>query len=441
MDTPTDASWEERALEMRNEARQASRHLRKTLEPPAKLSRTATPCLRAGVARRDITPSEPMHLDGYWSDRLSTEVHDPLSVRAIVFDDGRTRVAFVVADLIAYYNQWVVKARLMQDAVPPGNVVICTTHNHSAPCVLGMFGPPGCVRMDYVDDVASAMAEAIKEAAGNLRPVRVGFGESQLPVEEGEIPDFARNWHNPGVVDPTMLVMRVLDAGSGAPVATLVNLGNHPDVLGEYSTVISADFLGYVYETVSNELGGETLVFERGLGGVEPIPQGIDDLAEAETHMKRVSDVACAAILEAADSLEWADPGRLTYRVTPCEFPLTSGEALKAYASGLIPIETESAVQTNEMVLFEIGPAQFLTVPGEPHPEVVFKLADMMRGRYRFVIAMAQDEVGYVVPKEIFNPAGIQELLSTGKDNELVVLSAARRLLGVDGFVEPDCLA
>jgi len=88
----------------------------------------------------------------------------------------------------------------------------------------------------------------------------------------------------------------------------------------------------------------------------------------------------------------------------------------------------------------EIGPARFLSVPGEPHPEVIAKLSEMLGCPYDFILSLAQDEVGYIVAGELFNPAGIQELLSSGKDNERVVLAAAARLLGVDGYIQPDCL-
>jgi len=97
-------------------------------------------------------------------------------------------------------------------------------------------------------------------------------------------------------------------------------------------------------------------------------------------------------------------------------------------------------VQRTEMALLELGPARFLSVPGEPHPEVLAKLSDMLGCPYDFVLAMAQDEVGYIVAGELFNPAGIQELLSAGRDNERVVLAAASRLLGVDGYRQPTCL-
>lgn len=439
MSETSETSWEEKADAIRQAAREARKALKHDLHEPAVVPRERA-LLRVGTAEIDITPSKPHYLDGYWNHRLTTRVRDPLKARAIVIDDGRTRVAIVVADLIAYFHQWVVRARALQNAVPHENVIICTTHTHASPCVLGMFGPPGSVDEKYIEWAGAKMAEAIELAAGNLRPARAGFGQAAMPVADGEIPGFARNWHNPGVIDPDVLIAHWADAESGKPIATLLNFGNHPDVLGDHTTDVSADYLSFVYSEIERRVGGSVLAIQRGLGGVEPIPQGVNDMAEAERAMKSIAGVAIEAAMHAYENLKWQEEPRLTLRRFACRFPVTSPEVLKAHGMGLMSVSPDGGVQNNEMFLIEIGGAQFLTVPGEPHPEVIFKLTDMMTGRFKFVLGMAQDEIGYIVPRELFNPAGIQELLSAGKDNEFVVLTAAAKLLGVDGYVLPKCL-
>ena len=425
------------ARRIAEEAEAASERLRGELKAPRKLPLDEPARFRAGVAEVDITPDRPMCLDGYWSDRLSTGVHAPLKAKALVFDDGRTRVALVVSDLITYYFQWGEEAKAKQSAVPPENVVLCTTHTHAAPLMTGVFGE---VYMDYVESTGERMAEAITQAADNLEPARIGFTAGSLPEEDGKLTGVAENWHNPGVIDDALVIMRV-ESLDVEPIATVVNFGNHPDVLGNETTLVSPDFFWYVYEGVTGALGGATLVFNRALGGVEPIGQGANDIDEAKEIMERIGGIVTENVVKAADSFKWIDEPRLTVRRTRCEFPILSPEILKAFNAGLVPLAPEDGVQRNEMALIEIGPAQILTVPGEPHPEVVFKLVDMMNTAYPFVFSQAEDGIGYIVPGELFNPEGIQELLSTGRDNEFVLLSAARRLLGVDSYVEPEAVA
>ncbi|MEI7526791.1 MAG: DUF4175 family protein [Mariniphaga sp.] len=71
-----------------------------------------------------------------------------------------------------------------------------------------------------------------------------------------------------------------------------------------------------------------------------------------------------------------------------------------------------------ELSVFKIGPLSFTTIPGEAYPEVInggieapdgqdFKIQpvevpsvrEMMNGKYKFVFGLANDEIGYIIPK------------------------------------------
>ncbi len=56
--------------------------------------------LRAGMAKIDITPKIPVMLYGYASRKTPSEgVHDPLSARAVVFENNGKKVVLVSSDL------------------------------------------------------------------------------------------------------------------------------------------------------------------------------------------------------------------------------------------------------------------------------------------------------------------------------------------------------
>src|SRR5262245_5560515 len=57
--------------------------------------------LRAGFAKTDITPDEPVTLSGYDSRKeVSRGVHDPLSARAVALEKDGTHLVFVSADVL-----------------------------------------------------------------------------------------------------------------------------------------------------------------------------------------------------------------------------------------------------------------------------------------------------------------------------------------------------
>ena len=63
------------------------------------LATTGLAEFRAGSAKVDITPKVwPVQLVGSFSERLADKAHDPLFARAIVCDDGKTRLAIVIVD-------------------------------------------------------------------------------------------------------------------------------------------------------------------------------------------------------------------------------------------------------------------------------------------------------------------------------------------------------
>src|SRR5438552_15944064 len=68
--------------------------------------------LRAGAAVVDITPPVGTLMDGYGARQgVSTGIHDPLFCRALVLDDGATRLALAVCDLIGVGRALVARAR------------------------------------------------------------------------------------------------------------------------------------------------------------------------------------------------------------------------------------------------------------------------------------------------------------------------------------------
>jgi len=65
--------------------------------------------LRAGAAKRVITPQMPVYLAGLSNNRMSIGVHDPLYARSVIFEDGKTRIGLVSLDLIGLLRRDVQK--------------------------------------------------------------------------------------------------------------------------------------------------------------------------------------------------------------------------------------------------------------------------------------------------------------------------------------------
>ena len=59
----------------------------------------ASPAIKVGVGKVDITPTEPMRLYGYASRTAPfVGIYDPLFCRSVVFDDGATKAVIISLD-------------------------------------------------------------------------------------------------------------------------------------------------------------------------------------------------------------------------------------------------------------------------------------------------------------------------------------------------------
>src|SRR5688572_18241619 len=72
---------------------------------------------RAGAATSNITPDLGLKIVGGFAPFPSTGVHDELHARCLVLDDGKTKIALVVCDLLGLHRTLSTEARrLIEEA-------------------------------------------------------------------------------------------------------------------------------------------------------------------------------------------------------------------------------------------------------------------------------------------------------------------------------------
>src|SRR6478609_11012848 len=92
--------------------------------------------LQAGVAVVDITPPIPFRMHGYFYERLSTVVKDPLDARAVVFQQGKETAVFVFCDVVGIPFAVTSPARKKASEVtgiPVEHIAVTGTHTHTGP--------------------------------------------------------------------------------------------------------------------------------------------------------------------------------------------------------------------------------------------------------------------------------------------------------------------
>ncbi len=158
--------------------------------PPAK------PGFRAGAATSNITPFLGGDIVGGFVAFPATNVHDELHARCLVLDDGRTRLALVVCDLLGISCDVSREARkLIQEktGIPPEHVLVCAVHTHSACSAMGKAPLD-----EYHMFVARRVADGVQRAVNALRPAQAVFVTAEAPEHV-----FNRRWvMKPGTAPP-----------------------------------------------------------------------------------------------------------------------------------------------------------------------------------------------------------------------------------------------
>src|SRR5262245_22735608 len=90
--------------------------------------------LSAGVAKVDITP--PPDTPGTGHQRKTSGARDPIRAGVLLLDDGKTKAAIATFDLVGASDALVRSVReaiASKTAVPPENILVTASHNHSGP--------------------------------------------------------------------------------------------------------------------------------------------------------------------------------------------------------------------------------------------------------------------------------------------------------------------
>lgn len=132
---------------------------------------------RAGAAKVDISPTElPAIVNGMFTARSGTTVHDPLRSRALILDDGKMKIAFVVVDSLMLPRDLIDEVKTeasKKTEIPVANMLVSATHTHSAPSAMGALGTD--VDEKYRAFLIPRLVESIVEANLQLQGAQIGW--------------------------------------------------------------------------------------------------------------------------------------------------------------------------------------------------------------------------------------------------------------------------
>jgi len=395
-----------------------------------------------GFAKADITPTLPVrYLGGEGYKRVGTVLQSPLYARTIAISaagaNGKpTGSPIVISSVdsqgyfagyqsgpagaeVAGYGYDQIRAVAAKAAhIPAQNVVFSSTHSHTAPDTVGLWGGVG---QAYFREFEAGTVRSVANAIAAMRPARLRRGQADgsaytynpFPTDaQYEQYSNPKRWPLYGA----LTTLQAVDASTGTPIVTLFDYGTHPDIL-EGSDMVSPDWPAWTINHIEQTTGGDGM-FLAGVVGDEPVFPGGDTqphtdaylLQEAETYAGEIDGVVDAAL---AHSVPVTAGGVGAWAVR-LQIPATNavlladvmvklpqqvqdsqglGHILRAWA----PPYEEGPLLGTWTSAMRIGDGVLFNTPGETYSDVFFAARDQVRANWYLVSGLTDDQIGYIV--------------------------------------------
>jgi hypothetical protein len=221
-------------------------------------------------------------MSGYFYERVSTGVKDPLQAKAVVLKQGDVAAALVFCDLVGVPRT--VSDRLRRSVheatgIPVENVVVAATHTHTGPLYYGPLrelfhqraversGSDSNESIDYPKKLVEQITSAVAKAESEVRPVEIAAGVARedrlafnrrFQMRDGSVrfnpgqlnPDIVRA---AGPIDPDVGLLALKEPGADEPFAAIIAYALHLDTTS--GTEYSADYPRFLEEALRVKFG------------------------------------------------------------------------------------------------------------------------------------------------------------------------------------------
>src|SRR3954451_23620799 len=384
---------------------------------------------KAGAATASIDPPMPVYAGGVGLSPPITQVHDPLEVRAFYVSHGKHAVAIAVVHAQAWFASYQDgadlgisgarerAARQIGGGMAASDIIVQSTHSHAAATLEGIWGP---VPRAYLELVRDRTAKALADAARNARPARLQWASLEAP-DLDNIDVAQTDSYSGWVQDGQISVLRAVAPDTGETIGSFTAVPAHGDIVnGAGLKLLSADYFGFVRHDLDERLGGVNVVGPATLGREETPVQtnGLED-------SRWFATVVTSLVSRALGRARWVTATTLASKEAVIEVPGPRAALLaplaanhrpddvkrqSADAGGTYPInraDTSPYLTANvigtPLTALRIGPLAFLSMPGEPFPEVRKTIADAVKGARQVVaLSKGQDDLGYFYPAFVY---------------------------------------
>lgn len=396
--------------------------------------------MQVGVARIDITPSDPIRLTGYAArgKQESTQVLSRLSAKALAFGNTAKQTSLLITvDLVGI--NWRVTSQVVEQiskktGINPAQIAVCASHTHGSPEVGNLINILQC-RGDYPtnfsfneslmdldelvhiaqfsEQLVDKLVEVAIAALNNRKPSLVAWGQTEASFAVNRRPEG-------GPVDHTVPVLKVTDT-DGRVRAILVNYACHGITLGPEVNAVHGDWMGEVQSQLETKYPGSVAMVSVGCGGdAHPGQQG--KIEYVKSHGQEISNNVEKLFKSKLIPLNSAPVGAMKWVKLPFSkvptvaelIELTKDKTVKGYYARLalervvrgesLPTELNYPIQVwnfdNKMLMVNMG--------GEVVVDYSIRLKQELGAGRVWINAYANDVSCYIPSRRILKEGGYE---------------------------------
>jgi neutral ceramidase len=387
---------------------------------------------KAGTARLNITPKQPLLMAGYANRTHPAEGKlSELWVKVLVLQDASgNKAAMISSDLLGFPKQVSDRIRKQLETalgLTKSQIILNSSHTHSGPILgdaLQDIYPLDSARQSainqYTDNLEKEIVKAVLKAARTMEPVRIytqqGVSRFQVNRRNNAEANLEQQTELKGPNDYAVPVFKVVDLKEKTK-AILFGYACHATVLNSYEW--SGDYPGYAQSELETSFPGVTAMFFQGAAGDQnPLPR--KKISLAKKYGRELAS-AVKAVLE--DPMEELTPELKTaYNEVSLDLkPLPQAELekmaqgadsyMQKWASRMLgKLATKQVLPTAypyPVQAWKIGKQGLVTLGGEVTIGYAIQIKKML-GKETFVMAYSNDVMGYIPTATILKEGGYE---------------------------------
>lgn len=375
---------------------------------------------KAAFSQKDITPDFPVELiGGYRGDGQARGILHRLSVQIVLFELGQERSCLIAIDSLGLTAKLSDELRSLTAkalGISAARIMLNFSHTHSAPAPLSPLNG-----QRYFTLLCSKVAEATREALLQLQPCLIGWS-----VTYSELAENRRDGCS--LADTRLGALQIVNAANGRPLALVLRVGAHPNILMEH-TDISSDYFGMTRDKLSDEFGCPVMLLQGASGNLKP--RGVNTINGGTLQdVERISDlilqdakrlqfepsqVECLSLYSRKiefhsdvpskeQALQIADEARARFGIEGASW-LDECERLRQ--AGIV-----SQIQETSVQFFFLNEGCFCGLPDEIFCEISLEASLRVESQLLFLNGYTNGCAGYLPHREEWEKGGYETLYS-----------------------------